>query len=124
MSRKIKASDPQFSYRFRSLFSKYPEVTRLYIADLCGVTRQTVGLWCNGRTCPDVNSLKVICKTFQVSADYLLGIKNMNGDTFIDSAHRFTGLSEDAAWRIVYNAKFAEYINILADSDKFIELLK
>lgn len=124
MSRKIKASESQFSYKFRNLFIKYPELTKTYLADLCGVTRQTVDFWCNGKSVPDANSLKIICKTFQISADYLLGINNMNGNTFIDSAIRSTGLSEDAAWRIVYNAKFAEYINILADSDKFIELLK
>ena len=124
MSRKVKASESQSSYKFRNLFSKYPELTQTYLADWCGVTRQTVYFWCNGKSVPDANSLKIICETFQISADYLLGINNMNGNTFIDSAIRYTGLSEDAVWRIVYNAKFAEYINILADSDKFIELLK
>ncbi len=82
MSRKIKASESQFSYKFRNLFSKYLALTQTYLADLCGVTRQTVGFWCNGKSVPD------------------------------------------AARMIAYNAKFAEYINILSDSDKFIELLK
>jgi len=40
------------------------------------VTRQAVSRWENGETMPNIESLKVISKTFAVSANVLLGLAN------------------------------------------------
>lgn len=37
------------------------------------VTRQAVSRWENGETIPNIDTLKLIAKTFDVSVDYLLG---------------------------------------------------
>ncbi len=37
------------------------------------VTRQAVSRWENGDTTPNIDTLKLIAKTFDVSVDYMLG---------------------------------------------------
>lgn len=54
-----------------------PDLTQAHLADLCGVTRQTVGIWLGGQSVPDANALRKICVEFDVSADYLLGTEGM-----------------------------------------------
>ena len=38
------------------------------------VTRQAVSRWENGDTIPNIDTLKLIAKTFNISVDYLLGV--------------------------------------------------
>lgn len=52
-----------------------------YIANICGVQRQTVSLWVLGGTRPDITSVLTIARHFNVSTDYLLG---NNGKTPMD----------------------------------------
>lgn len=42
-------------------------------AEKLSVTRQAVSRWENGETLPNIDTLRFIAETFQVSADYLLG---------------------------------------------------
>ena len=44
-------------------------------ADKLGLSRQTVGFYLNGERIPDSETLIKICKSCQVSADWLLGIE-------------------------------------------------
>lgn len=43
--------------------------TRLQVSPNCYAS------WEQGRTQPDIDSIKKLCKIFEVSADYLLGIE-------------------------------------------------
>ncbi len=65
------------------------------LADIIGVSQQTVGSWEVGRTSPDNEMLKKLASFFNVSVDYLLGRtdepqgtgfqKGLLGDTTQDS---------------------------------------
>ena len=46
------------------------------IADAVGITRSAYSNYEQGLREPDLKTLKKICITFDVSADYLLGIKD------------------------------------------------
>ena len=65
--------DSIFPTRFRDLMDKN-KVNQKTMAELCGVQRQTISLWCNGDTRPDIISLGKIAEYFNVSTDYLLGL--------------------------------------------------
>lgn len=41
---------------------------------LLSVSQDTVSLWEKGKSIPTAECLSTICKTFHVSADYLLGL--------------------------------------------------
>lgn len=47
------------------------------LADLINVKRYTVSDWENERTEPDIESINNLCKIFNVSSDYLLGLSNI-----------------------------------------------
>lgn len=49
-------------------------VTQDELAKYVGITRQTVSSWKDGKTVPDIESLYRICKRFDISADYLIGL--------------------------------------------------
>ena len=50
------------------------------LADIIGVSQQTVGSWEVGRTSPDNEMLKKLASFFNVSVDYLLGRTDEPGD--------------------------------------------
>ena len=43
------------------------------LAEKLSVTRQAVSRWENGDTIPNIDTLKLIAETFNMSVDYLLG---------------------------------------------------
>lgn len=51
------------------------------LADIIGVSQQTVGSWEVGRTSPDNEMLKKLAAFFNVSVDYLLGRTDEPGGT-------------------------------------------
>lgn len=65
--------DDIFPTRLRWLMEKY-KVTQQELAIVCGVQRQSVSLWYNGITRPDILALVKIAEYLNVSADYLLGL--------------------------------------------------
>lgn len=67
--------DSIFPTRFRDLMDKN-KVNQKTMAELCGVQRQSISLWYNGDTRPDIISLGKIAQHFGVSTDYLLGLTN------------------------------------------------
>jgi len=67
------------------------------LAQAIGVKPQTVSLYVQGQSFPDVNGLEKIARFFLVSADYLVGIsETQTVDADIQAACKTTGLSEGA----------------------------
>ncbi len=46
------------------------------LGEILGVCNQTVSFWENGSREPDLNTLLVIANFFEVSTDFLLGLKD------------------------------------------------
>lgn len=56
----------------RTLDSK--GVTQTALAEVLGCAKSTVCNWCRGVAFPSLYYLPIICKTLDVSADYLVGL--------------------------------------------------
>ena len=50
-------------------------MTQRELGDRLGYSNQTVSFWESGRREPDLDALVAIAKVFDVSVDYLLGVK-------------------------------------------------
>lgn len=77
------------------------------LADIIGVSQQTVGSWEVGRTSPDNEMLKKLAAFFNVSVDYLLGRTDepggfQNGD----------GGNEAVAEKEVKTVKSKDYVEL------------
>lgn len=83
MARKQKAADfsNPIAFTLGTLFDMRPSITQTYLADMCGVTRQTVSNWLDGTSVPDANAIWKICTELNVSADYLLGTEGTGNIT-------------------------------------------
>ena len=85
---------PVFTRRFRELQG---ERSNTEFADFLGISRQTVGFYCNGDRIPDAVVLRQIAEKCGVSADWLLGLSEIKSmDTTIQQICNFTGLNESA----------------------------
>ena len=65
---------PIFTQRFRELQG---ERSNTDFADFLGLSRQTVGFYCNSDRLPDVITLIQIAEKCNVSTDYLLGVTDI-----------------------------------------------
>lgn len=101
-----------FSERLREIM-KVTDTKQKTLADAIGRQPQTVSLYLNGQSFPDVLTLRKICLHFDVSADWLLGrdgaVKSVKPD--LAAAAKYTGLTEDAC-RIL-----SEYAGVSSTSD-------
>lgn len=70
----------EFSERLKYLrCAKIPTITQKDLANALGITQRKVSFMETGTTEPSLCDIKALCKYFNVSADYLLGLpKNMN----------------------------------------------
>lgn len=85
---------PIFTKRFRELQG---ERSNTDFADFLGLSRQTVGFYCNGDRLPDVITLIQIAERCNVSTDYLLGVTDIETrDVTVREICEKTGLSEKA----------------------------
>ena len=85
---------PEFTKRFRELRGDRDNTE---FAQFLGISRQTVGFYCNGDRIPDALVLRQICEKCNVSADWLLGLADeRTPDTNLKAVSRFTGLSVEA----------------------------
>lgn len=99
MPRKIKSFNynDTFPRRFRELLDSREDITQEAIAELVGVTRQTVGNWYSGKSAPDAVSLAKIADEFNVSIDWLLRENApQKVDAELSAVCEYTGLSEKA----------------------------
>lgn len=85
----------KFAERFKYIRTKNG-YTQQQMANLFNVTRPCICYWENGKRVPDYLKLVEICRFFDISSDYLLGVsdadtkifkennKNYNSNDFID----------------------------------------
>lgn len=71
----------QISLRIADLRKKN-HVTQQQLADNIGVSFQTVSKWETGISMPDITVLPLLTDYFSVSADQLLGLKPLDGETY------------------------------------------
>lgn len=62
---------------------KNRKLTQQDVADVVGVTFQTVSKWENGSTMPDIMMLPLLADYFQVTVDQLLGLVPLEGEKYI-----------------------------------------
>lgn len=97
---------PIFTKHFRELQG---ERTNTEFADFLGISRQTVGFYCNGDRIPDAQILRDIAKKCNVSSDWLLGLTDIqNPDTNIAFALQSLGLSDSSAKNLLAIKKNSE----------------
>lgn len=65
---------------------KQAKVTQQELADSIGVSFQTVSKWETRINMPDITVLPLLADYFQVSTDQLLGLKPLDGETYIPEA--------------------------------------
>lgn len=89
-----------FPSRLRGLIEE-KKTTQAKLAQAIDMRPQTVSLYVTGQSFPDVNTLRKIAIFFEVSADYLLGLTDIQKpDANLQAAGAYTGLSEKALLKI------------------------
>ncbi len=89
---------PVFTERFRELRG---ERDNTEFAKFLGISRQTVGFYCNGDRIPDALGLKQIAEKCGVSADWLLGLTDVRTpDMEVRAIADYTRLSTGAIERL------------------------
>ncbi|GEM_PF-1181986 len=112
---------PIFTKRFRELQDKRSNTD---FADFLGLSRQTVGFYCNGDRLPDVITLIQIAERCNVSTDYLLGVTDIKStDVDIQKACGITGLSEDAIYILQDSFNTVDALNVVLCERPFRDLL-
>lgn len=104
--------DSVFQERFSNLM-KERGITQAEASDGIGVTRQAISLYATGKRTPDINSFYRIADFFEVSADYLLGLSDVQSlDLDVKAISEKTGLSDYSIDILEsYNEKFnGEYL--------------
>lgn len=85
---------PVFTKRFRELQG---ERSNKEFSEFLEMSRQTVGFYCNGDRIPDALGLKTIAEKCGVSADWILGLSDIQSqDGELKQVCKYTGLSESA----------------------------
>lgn len=87
-----------FTRRFRELQG---ERSNKEFSDFLGISRQTVGFYCNGDRIPDALGIKTIAEKCGVSADWLLGLsdtKVLDGE--LKQVCNYIGLNEKSVQRL------------------------
>lgn len=51
-------------------------ITQQQLGKILSVSQDTISLWENGKSQPTIEYVVKICKVFQTSADYLLGLSD------------------------------------------------
>ena len=64
-----------FAKRLLQLKEEYGKTFK-EIAEETGITRTSLTAWCRSEAMPNSKSLMILCKYFDVSADWLLGLNN------------------------------------------------
>ena len=62
---------------------KKAKVTQQELAERIGVSFQTVSKWETGVNMPDITILPILSDYFKVPTDQLLGLKPLDGETYI-----------------------------------------
>ena len=65
----------KFTERFNECL-KQTELKQTEIAKYCHIAKQTITNFKSGRAYPSIDTLFLLCKALDVSADYLLGLED------------------------------------------------
>ena len=65
----------KFKERFAECL-KYADVKQVDLAEAAGVSKQCISDFKMGRSVPSIDTLYLLCKYLDVSADYLLGLED------------------------------------------------
>ena len=65
-------------------------VTQKELAKSLNLTQDSISLWENNKRIPDTMYIILLCNYFNVSADYLLGLKNEYMDNWLNYNNGFT----------------------------------
>ena len=66
----------EINKRIREL-RKLNNLTQTQLAKKLQTTQDTISLWELGKSYPDIESIILLCQLFDISADYLLGLKEI-----------------------------------------------
>jgi transcriptional regulator with XRE-family HTH domain len=92
----VRGRNSVFSERLRKTIEE-KETTQKALADAIGVTRQSVQMYCDGRSEPGIERLGRIAATLGVTSDYLLGLTNASSIVpELRTVQDITGLDEPA----------------------------
>lgn len=92
----FETSQKVFPMRLTSLMAER-NINQPQLADVLGVRRQTISNYANGQSSPDWETLVKIALFFNVSADYLLGLReDPTTDRDVQFVSDYTGLAADA----------------------------
>ena len=61
--------------RIKELRKDY-NLSQAKLGDLLSVSQDTISLWENNKALPNTEYLILLCKIFDISADYLLGLED------------------------------------------------
>lgn len=136
MSRKKEPASKTENYPFPTRLRKLMEETKTTQRELAvaiGVRPQTVSLYTQGQSFPDVNGLAKIARHFGISADYLIGNSKMpNADLSMQDIHKITGLSAGAICKLqnIFDTNrktaFSDIISLLiedSNSEYFLRII-
>ncbi len=105
-SKDKKSRFPVFAERFRELRG---DMSDTEFSNKLGISRQTIGFYCNGDRIPDAITLRQIAEECQVSTDWIVGLSNIrSSDCHVIDICKFTGLSEQAAGQLVFSKRYFE----------------
>lgn len=111
---RFKGYDNVFSTRLRELMKKN-RITQQQLSEKVDCSRQAISQYMDGSNAPNIDKLYNIARYFNVSADYLMGLSDFaSTDTDITAICEYTGLSENAVYRICNEWETDEGIPIIA----------
>ncbi|WP_443662838.1 helix-turn-helix domain-containing protein [Dysosmobacter sp.] len=122
---------PIFTERFRELQG---DRSNTEFADFLGISRQTVGFYCNGDRIPDAYMLRCIAEKCGVSCDYLIGLTaTKTPDSNTRQVCEFLNLSEKAISNIQtiskstgrsdFSLPISEILNKMLENEWFSDLI-
>ena len=105
---------PVFTERFALLRG---EMTQAQFADMLGLSRPTVSLYESGKRIPGAAEIKVIAEKCNVSADYLLGLRDdSTSDKDLQFIVDYTGLSTETI------EKFHQFAFLRGHESRILEI--
>lgn len=118
------AYNKAFPARLRKTLEE-KKYTQSMLANFLGITRQSVGRYCDGTSSPDWETLVNIAKQLKVSTDYLLGLsEEAKPDISIQAIKSKTGLGNDAIKQLKkMDAEEREMTNSIISHPDFANVL-
>ena len=100
-------------------------ITQQVLSDRIGVKRETVVQWLNGSRKIKAEHIIMLCKALDVSADYLLGLSEIESlDPDVKACYHYTGLSETALYTLHnYESEISATLSKLIEYHEFWHLL-